>query len=71
MRVKGGSRGREWLLRVWTEIQQRAGGQPSEGASLAEYMLLVVLIAIVALIALQFAGAQNSEMWSDIGSSLN
>ncbi len=37
------------------------------GASLIEWAMLVVLIAIVALIALKFVGAQNSDMWSEIG----
>jgi len=40
------------------------------GAGLVEWGLLVVLIAIVALIAVQYTGTQNSQMWSDIASSL-
>ena len=40
------------------------------GASLIEWAMLVVLIAIVALIAVKFVGAQHSEMWSEIASSL-
>lgn len=32
--------------------------------------LLMVLIAIAALIAVQFAGESNSELWSEIGSGL-
>lgn len=42
-----------------------------EGAGLVEYMLLVVLIAVVALIAIVFAGSEVSEMWSQTGSSLD
>ncbi len=42
-----------------------------EGAGLVEYMLLVVLIAVVALIAIVFAGDEVSEMWSQTGSSLD
>ncbi len=41
------------------------------GAGLVEWGLLVVLIAIVALIAVQFTGTQNSQMWSNIASSLS
>ena len=45
---------------------------PSErAAGLIEWGLLVVLIAVVALIAVQFAGDQNSDMWSEIASSMD
>ena len=40
------------------------------GASMVEYALLVVLIAIVALVAVQFAGTELSETYSDINSGL-
>ena len=45
--------------------------QGERGASLIEWGLLVVLVAVVALIAVQFAGDQNSVMWSDIASTLD
>lgn len=41
-----------------------------KGASMVEYALLVVLIAIVALIAVQVAGGELSETYSDINSGL-
>lgn len=69
--MRGISNGQEWLRRTWTSVREKLTQPSASGASLVEYMLLVVLIAIVALIALQFAGAQNSEMWSDIGSALD
>ncbi len=40
------------------------------GASMAEYGLLVVLIAIVALVAVELAGTELSGTYSEIGSSL-
>ena len=40
------------------------------GAALAEWGLLVVLIAIVAMIALTAAGSEVSETYSEISSSL-
>jgi Flp pilus assembly pilin Flp len=40
------------------------------GASMVEYALLVVLIAIVALLAIRLAGNQVSEAFSEIGSGL-
>ena len=40
------------------------------GASMVEYGMLVVLIAIVALVAVGFAGNRLSTTFSEIGSSL-
>ncbi len=45
--------------------------QEEKGATMVEYSLLVVLIAIVALIAVQLAGSEVSETFSEIGSSLD
>lgn len=41
------------------------------GASLVEYGILILLIAIVALVAVAFAGEQNSRIWSEVASSLD
>ncbi len=41
------------------------------GAALAEWGLLVVLIAIVTLIGVRLAGTEVSESYSDIASSLS
>lgn len=41
------------------------------GASLVEYALVVVLIAIVALVAVRLVGTENVQMWSDIGAELS
>jgi Flp pilus assembly pilin Flp len=40
------------------------------GASMVEYSLLVVLIAIVAFVAVQLAGGALSETYSEISSEL-
>lgn len=40
------------------------------GASLVEYGLLVALIAVVALVAVQFLGNRVSEKFSSVGSAL-
>jgi pilus assembly protein Flp/PilA len=40
------------------------------GASMVEYALLVVLIAIVAFVAVQLAGNALSETYSEIGSQV-
>jgi Flp pilus assembly pilin Flp len=41
-----------------------------KGASMVEYALLVVLIAIVAILAIRLAGNQVSNAFSEIGSGL-
>ena len=41
-----------------------------EGASIVEYALLVILIAIVALVAVQLAGTELSDTYSEINSGL-
>jgi pilus assembly protein Flp/PilA len=40
------------------------------GASMVEYALLVILIAIVALVAVQLAGSELSLQYSEIASSV-
>ncbi len=42
-----------------------------KGASMVEYALLVVLIAIIALVAVALAGSQVSETFSEIASGLD
>ncbi len=42
-----------------------------KGASMVEYGLLVVLIAIVALVAVSVMGEQTSEMYSEISSAVS
>ena len=41
-----------------------------EGQGLAEYALILALIAIVAIIALLFLGGQVSSILSDVGNSI-
>lgn len=40
------------------------------GASMVEYALLVILVAIVALVAVQVAGTELSTQYSEIASSV-
>jgi Flp pilus assembly pilin Flp len=56
------------VSRLWT----RAIGRITEekGASMVEYALLVVLIAIIAILAIRLAGNQVSSAFSEIGSGL-
>ncbi len=45
--------------------------ESERGAALAEWGLLVVLIAVVAIVAVTMAGEQVSEQYSFIASSVN
>ena len=47
------------------------GWDEDKGASIIEYALLIVLIAIVAILAIQLAGNQVSEAFSELGSGLD
>ena len=57
------------MLTAWTWLQSHL--TDDEGASMVEYALLVVLIAIVALLAVAFTGREVSGTFSDIGSDLS
>ena len=56
------------MLALWTKVTSWL--QEEKGASMVEYSLLVVLIAIVALVAIQLAGNEVSETFSEIASGL-
>jgi pilus assembly protein Flp/PilA len=56
------------MLALWTKITSWM--REEKGASMVEYALLVVLIAIVALVAVQIAGTEVSETFSEIASGL-
>ena len=56
------------MSRFWVKISN--GMAEDRGASMVEYALLVVLIAIVAILAIRLAGNQVSEAFSEIGSGL-
>jgi Flp pilus assembly pilin Flp len=56
------------VTRLWTRLLRRIS--EDRGASMVEYALLIVLIAIIALLAIRLAGNQVSEAFSEIGSGL-
>jgi len=56
------------VSRLWGKMWSVAADQ--RGASMVEYALLVVLIAIVAILAIRLAGNQVSSAFSEIGSGL-
>ena len=60
---------RGFMLALWTKVVSWM--QEEKGASMVEYALLVVLIAIVALVAVRLAGREVSSTFSEIGSGLS
>jgi pilus assembly protein Flp/PilA len=53
-----------------TRLLPERMSQAERGQGLAEYALILALIAIVAIVALLFLGGQVSTILSDIGSSI-
>ena len=53
---------------IWTKVTTWM--KDEKGASMVEYALLVVLIAIVALVAVAFAGDEVSSMYSEIATDI-
>lgn len=56
------------MLALWTKVTSWM--QDEEGASMVEYALLVVLIAIIALVAVRLAGQQVSSTFDTIATEL-
>lgn len=57
-----------WLGAWWQTIGHTASGHRGQG--LAEYALILALIAIVAILALIFLGSQVSKVLSTVGKSV-
>ena len=56
------------MFALWTKLTSWMAEE--KGASMVEYALLVVLIAIVALVAVRLAGQEVSTTFSEIDSGL-
>jgi pilus assembly protein Flp/PilA len=54
------------MIRTLSEMLSRN----EDGQGLAEYALILAMIAIVAIIALLFLGGQVSAILSDVGNSI-
>jgi pilus assembly protein Flp/PilA len=52
------------MNRIWKALRG------ADGQGLAEYALILGLIAMVAIIALMFMGGQVSKILSDVGASV-
>jgi pilus assembly protein Flp/PilA len=58
------------MLALWTKVITWAKNE-ERGASMVEYALLVVLIAIIAIVAIRLAGNNVSRTFSNIGTQLS
>ena len=56
-----------YILKTWLEAKLV---RDEKGASMVEYALLVVLIAIAAFVAVELAGSALSETYSEISSEV-
>ena len=57
------------MLSLWTKLTTWV--KDEKGASMVEYALLVVLIAIIAIVAVSIAGKQVSTAFSTIANTLS
>jgi pilus assembly protein Flp/PilA len=57
------------MFALWTKLT--AWVKEEKGASMVEYALLVVLIAIIAIVAVSIAGKQVSTAFSTIANTLS
>ncbi len=57
------------MLSLWTKLTTWV--KEEKGASMVEYALLVVLIAIIAIVAVSIAGQNVSKAFSTIAGSLS
>ena len=62
-----------WLTVVWPKaiIQRLTDRDDESGQGLAEYALILALIAVVAIVALIFLGSQVNNKLSVIGTTIN
>lgn len=58
------------MLALYKKVTDWIADQDERGASMVEYALLVVLIAIIALVAVSLAGREVSGAFGDIASGL-
>ncbi len=56
------------MLDLWVKFQNKM--QADEGASLVEYALLLVLIAVVAIVVITQVGENASDTFKTIGDEL-
>lgn len=58
------------MLALYSKVAEWFAAKDERGASMVEYALLVVLIAIIAIVAIRIAGQEVSEGFSGIASGL-
>lgn len=59
------------VMRTVAPLRSMWARRNEEGASLVEYALLLALIAVIAIVALQFLGHSVSNTLNSVGGSIN
>ncbi len=59
-----------WFVCCFAPYMRARHGRSQRGASLVEYLLLVMLIALVCIGAVTYFGTANQSKLSDIGSRI-
>jgi len=60
-----------FMMGLVSPIRNKFNRKDDKGASLVEYALLLALVAVVAIVALQFLGHSVTNTLNSVGSSLN
>ena len=60
----------EFVMRMVDPIRNRIIRKDEAGASLVEYALLLALVAVVAIVALQFLGGTVANTLNSVGNSI-
>lgn len=60
-----------WQAMIVGWVRDRAARKPDTGASLVEYALLLALIAVVAIVALEFLGHTVSNTLNNVADIIN
>jgi len=59
------------FVNAWNSRNDQLRSRDDAGATLVEYALLLALIAVVAIVALQFLGGSVSNTLNTVGNSIN
>ncbi len=60
-----------WMVGLQARLTADSGFRAERGASLVEYALLVGLLALVCFGAVTIFGNDTSQIYSDVGNSIN
>ena len=59
------------MIRIWPALMRRFAREDEDGQTLVEYGLLIAMISILVTVALVFLGPILSQIFQNVGTSLN